>query len=397
MSKQIKIANILFSLACLLLLAAVWVWGMLQPKETMSRYENRALAELPQFSAETAADGSYFTKLETALCDHSPFRDGLLRLRTRLDLLLARPVINTVIPTESGVILPYLEYEAVHPETVRAAAEKNAEELRELQRRIEGYGGKFLFVPVPGQYTYFQENYPSYLNNGEEKAAVSYEAFMQKAKENGLNVLDISSAWAAEGNPKDYMSSVDHHYTFAGGASVYERIIARLQEMGVPVEKAELQTETLENVYLGSRAVRLCELWESEERLTYGYPTKQISFTRYDWGNKTPGAETVLALPAGEEPVRYTLYMGNDVSETILQTNREELPDCLIFGDSFTNLQETLLYASFDEMRSLDLRHFKESSLWDYVEEHHPPVVICIHDQEVLSSFGGMGDLLSDQ
>lgn len=193
------------------------------------------------------------------------------------------------------------------------------------------------------------------------------------------------------------MSQVDHHYTYAGGQSVYGMILERLQEMGVPVEAAELETTTLKNAYLGSRSARLCELWESGERLTYGYPTKQIAFTRYDWGNENPGAETVLTLPEEGAPVSYTMYMGGDVSETILETHREELPDCLIFGDSFTNLQETLLYASFDEMRSLDMRHFTESSLWEYVEEYQPPVVLCIYDQGIYSEFGGMGNLLAEE
>ena len=396
MSKQTKIANILFPLICLILLAAVWVRGALQPKETVSLYENRALAELPVLSVETIGDGSYFTALETALCDHSAFREILLQTRTRIDLLLNRPVINTVVPTESGVILPYWDYEAMDEGAVAAAAEQNAEALAELQKRIESYGGTFLYVPVPGQCTYYDDLYPSYLNDRAKEWDLAYSVFSETAEELGLNVLDVRAAWAAEGNPREYMSGEDHHYTYAGGYSVYQMIMERLQELGVPVEETELETVTLENPFLGSRAVRLCGLWENQESFTYGYPTEHISFTRYDWGNETPGAETVLSLPAENEPVRYTAYMGTDVSETILQTHREELPDGLIFGDSFTNLQETLLYAAFDEMRSLDLRYFKESSLWAYVEEYQPSVVLCIYDERVYSESGSMDNLFSD-
>ena len=85
--------------------------------------------------------------------------------------------------------------------------------------------------------------------------------------------------------------------------------------------------------------------------------------------------------------------MCGDISETVLQTDRPELPDALMFGDSFTNPLETIWYASFDETRSLDLRYHTELSLLDYVEEYRPQVVVCVRDYEQMLNLYGNGSI----
>ncbi len=47
---------------------------------------------------------------------------------------------------------------------------------------------------------------------------------------------------------------------------------------------------------------------------------------------------------------------------------------------------ECLAYYSFDEMRSIDLRHYREMSLADYIRLHQPDIVVGIRDYEALLS-----------
>ena len=88
--------------------------------------------------------------------------------------------------------------------------------------------------------------------------------------------------------------------------------------------------------------------------------------------------------------------MGGDFGETILETNRPNLPDALIFGDSFTNALETLLYASFDETRILDLRHYTEKSLKDYISEYQPDIVLCVQNDTFYYTATGNGAVWED-
>ena len=130
-----------------------------------------------------------------------------------------------------------------------------------------------------------------------------------------------------------------------------------------------------------------------EERLSILRPVVDVPFTRTDSGE--PSDPEVYALPVSDDEVlTYNLYMGGDKANTVIDTQREELPNILIYGDSFTNALECIAYLSFNEMHSLDLRHYQEMSLEDYIRAFQPDVVICIRDYEVLlypSENGGLG------
>ena len=87
--------------------------------------------------------------------------------------------------------------------------------------------------------------------------------------------------------------------------------------------------------------------------------------------------------------------MGGDIPETVIETNRPELPSILIYGDSFTNAVEALAYYSFDEMRSVDLRYYDQMSISQYIQEYKPDIVVCIRDYESLLAVDGNGNLIS--
>jgi len=81
--------------------------------------------------------------------------------------------------------------------------------------------------------------------------------------------------------------------------------------------------------------------------------------------------------------------MGGDISETIIQTNRPNLPNVLLFGNSYTNALETFLYTSFNETRSLDLRYYKEKGILEYIDGYRPDIIICMrYDIEYLLQSG---------
>lgn len=148
----------------------------------------------------------------------------------------------------------------------------------------------------------------------------------------------------------------------------------------------------LPNPYMGSRTRKLLGLRGDDEKLLTAAFREDIPFTRLD--NWQEVASAVYALPATEdEALTYGLYMGGDIAETCIRTDRSSLPTALIFGDSFTNAVESLAYYSFDEMRSVDLRHYKTQSISDYIAAYQPDVVICIRDYEALllrSDNGGL-------
>ena len=125
-------------------------------------------------------------------------------------------------------------------------------------------------------------------------------------------------------------------------------------------------------------------LWETDEKLEIGLPSQPIPFSRTDNGQEVPA--TVYTLPGNDtDEVAYAAYMGGDIAETVIDTGRDELPSCSSTETALPTV-EGLMYYSFDEMRTIDLRHYKDMTLADYIALYQPDVVVGIRDYESLLS-----------
>lgn len=387
--KQKKIANIVLVLAFAGFLAAAMVITLGKPQGGWSYYENRTLAQMEELTPQTLWDGTFANSVEPTLQDHAAGRNTLLKLSTWMDMeLFHRPVVNQVIPVE-GMLLSWNPYETPDAELIQQQADAMAGQLGELRDVVESYGGKFYYVAVPGQYTYFEETHPDFLNNRATYTDLEIPAFQQAMEEQGVTLIEMGEILAQQGNPPEYYSTVDYHYTFGGAYATYLAILERINQdfdhSLTVLDEDSLVRETLPNPYLGSRARKVFGLWETDEKLEIGLPAQPIPFTRTDNGQEVPA--TVYTLPGNDtDEVAYAAYMGGDIAETVIDTGRDELPSLLIYGDSFTNPVEGLMYYSFDKMRTIDLRHYKDMTLADYIALYQPDVVVGIRDYESLLS-----------
>ena len=370
-------------------LAAAMAITLGKPQGGWSYYENRTLAQMEELTPQTLWDGTFANSVEPTLQDHAAGRNTLLKLSAWMDMeLFHRPVVNQVIPAE-GMLLSWNPYETPDPELIQQQADAMAGQLGALRDVVESYGGKFYYVAVPGQYTYFEETHPDFLNNRATYTDLEIPAFQQAMEEQGVTLIEMGEILAQQGNPPEYYSTVDYHYTFGGAYATYLAILERINQdfdhSLTVLDEDSLVRETLPNPYLGSRARKVFGLWETDEKLEIGLPSQPIPFTRTDNGQEVPA--TVYTLPGNDtDGVAYAAYMGGDIAETVIDTGRDELPSLLIYGDSFTNPVEGLMYYSFDEMRTIDLRHYKDMTLADYIALYQPDVVVGIRDYESLLS-----------
>lgn len=385
--------NLIFAAIFVLILFAVPAATWLSPRQDISEIENRRLASAPELTRESLLSGDYFLDWETYFKDHVVLRGAMIKGNTWLSLnLLDRVVVNDIVPVENR-LLPYL---TPPTETGGAAsAEAMADRLALLSEAVASYGGTFLYVGVPTQMTVFADEYPSYLYSGAELRAEAAAAFSAALAERDIAFLDMAQVFDENGGAKTYYMSTDHHYTLKGAFLVYQTLCERLTSMGYVIPtltENDLLFSAVEAPFLGSRSRALYYLPRLHDDF-YTFALKEpIAFTRADNGQPVPAS--VIRLP---EPlsggVGYGAYMGGDIAETVIATNRPELPSILLFGDSFTNAVETFLYTSFDETRSLDLRHYTGMALTEYVRMYRPDIVVCLRDDANYLTETGNGDV----
>lgn len=384
---------LLFSGVLLVLMAAT----ILLPKNRYSYYENRNLSAFPEITAESVLSGQVFDDLETLFCDYAAWRTPALKAVTWADLnVFHRPVVNDIVVTDDALLEQLYTMPDTADDIARKAADVAADNAA-LRDQIEAYGEHYCYIAVPCQYAYYEDEYPSYLENRSAYTAAELAALNSAMDAQGITHVDMGPIFDSLGHLPAFSSKVDNHYGLRGAYETYRAAVQALNDayglaLSFPEEGADVTFSALPNPYMGSRTRKLLGLRGDDEKLLTAAFREDIPFTRLD--NWQEVASAVYALPATEdEALTYGLYMGGDIAETCIRTDRPSLPTALIFGDSFTNAVESLAYYSFDEMRSVDLRHYKTQSISDYIAAYQPDVVICIRDYEALLSRSDNGGL----
>lgn len=376
------------------LIFAVPVLTKIEPPKEMSVAENRMLAAPPELSAQSVFAGQYFTDLETYLSDHIWMRDNWIYADTALELAAGQRVVRDVVITPT-VLLPYVPADAPDEHTA-AAASAMAAKYTALARYTQQAGGEFLYINVPEQCSMLRNFYPGGMFTGGLRYESQNKAFAAAMDEQGVNYLDMRPVFEAkskDGTGAEYYARTDHHYNLRGAYLTYLTLCDTLSIYGPEVKpKTDAKFVSLPNVFNGSRGRKIYNLTTFNDKLEYIVWDNPVAFTRAD--NGTPGAAKVFFLPSSpDEEIAYTLYMGGDIAETVIGTGRPWLPDVILFGDSFTNALETVLYTAFDTTVCLDFRHNKSKTIYEYIDEYKPDFVICLRDDTATLSTDGNGNL----
>lgn len=382
-------------LAFLLIIFGLSLLTIFTNASSISSLENRSLAGIPDLTRENLVSGEYFDQWESYVTDHFYHREGWLEDYSLINMkILKKQVVNDIVITEDGYLLPFIPYEKPsYIDWFNENVEVLTANIRELEKIIGENGGEFYFVGIPEQSSYLRDKYPKiyrnneeYLNNGEEKNFAYLNEY-------SIKNINMGEEFKEEDPSKPYYLKTDHHYTFRGGLKTYQVVMDYIYgESGdknhIGLGENEIDFKTIEKPILGSRNRKLSFLYETDEGLEIGYPKVEISYEKYDNGIRN---DEFFIYDKNERP-DYGVYMGGDQAETIIKTNRPDREKLLIVGDSFTNAVEPLFYYHFDETRSLDLRYYNEMSLVEYIKSYRPDRVIMIRDDLNYATLEGNGN-----
>jgi hypothetical protein len=355
----------------------------------LSFYENRYLAKPVSLTWDSYLSGEFVSGNEDAFSDNIFMRDNMLKLYTVVNRsCLGKNEVNKVVFGED-ILLPYYSSNYYDEAAVNSDISTMTDSLTKLNSLVNEQGGRFVFAAVPAQFSLYRDKFPKYSCTFAPKLDYERSSFINGTlKAAGVPVIDLKTVFEARADRDKLYYKTDHHYNCNGAFVAYQSILQNLNEQtGYDLKiltEDDLEYKTFPNRFLGSSARKIYDIYDNDDRLEICYPKKQIPFKRYDNGEEVEA--TVFSLPNEGDYADYEAFMGGDKAETLIDTNRPELPTALIFGDSYTNAVESLLYYSFDKTYSIDLRYYREMSLADYIKEKKPDVVIYVRDDTIYLS-----------
>lgn len=351
-----KRRNILIIILFCLALFAVPTLFFLQPKKSFSEREKRYLADAPELSAQSLADGTFTGKLGSYVADHFPGREFFVGVNAYFDLLSGRQATREYFPKNGRLFARPVEED-------REKLDENLEILNEFARDLAATEADIpltlMLVPSSGAVLLDRPAYP----DGEILSYVYERAEMGH--------VDLLAAFRAAEDPDSLYYRTDHHWTSEGAflaACAYRRSL----NLSVPARE-DYTVESYEPFY-GS-AYAASGLWL----------TKPDSLELWSSGNAVRvsnegggTSESVFYRERLEEQDKYTVFLdGNHSQVRIERADAPEDGRCLlVIRDSYSNSLGCFLADLYDKVILLDLRYYKLPLTQLLLEENVDEILI---------------------
>lgn len=376
-----KICNYIFLALFGIVISLMCIFTIYMPKKISSLYENRMLEAMPVATKQSVMSGDYFSHLDKYLSDHIVGRTTLLKTYTAVQRALPRVEVNNVIEAKSGALLNKTDHEQFHPESEKKNMDKKTEMIKNVAKYVEDSGAVYCYVGVQEQRYIYYDEYPDYMKMGTNIVTYAENRIFDALKDTNAVSVNMRPVFEKTGDAKSYYLSLDTHYNFYGALLTYRTMMEAINKrLDTPMKiytDDELVFHKSDKELIGAQSRAIYNMQKRKEYAVWAEPKEKVEFTRMDNGYVS---EPFTYKQMNNEFSAYGDYMSGDIGETIIKTNQKDKPKVLMYGDSFTNPLEMLVYASCSEFRSLDFRHYDKMTLYQYIDMYKPDVVIAVRD-----------------
>ncbi len=322
-------------------------------KEEFSENENRYLASFPVFTWQAVESGQYMDDINSYLCDHFPFRDFFISLKTRMEIGLGRKEINQVYISEDGYLIEDY-HKPVNTEQISGI-------LKAFGQKEELSHTKLRLMLVPTAIYTCQDKLPQFA-----PVLDQMETARKIYQDSQIPAIDCSQDLLAHREEGQLYYRTDHHWTTYGA---YIGYLAFCRETGfTPIDLEELEAETAAENFCGTIYSKVNDYSQKGDMITiYRNPADNLTVFYED---TKESFHSLYNLEYAEKKDKYSLFLNNLHSLIeITNENAESERELVLIKDSYANSMVPFLAHHFQKIYVLDTRYYK----WGpstFIKEH---------------------------
>lgn len=362
-----------------LFIAVFAVLFFVLPKSDFSAQEKRQLAEFPELSLTTLADGSFQKSLDTYLSDHMPARNFFVGLDATYDLASGRN-------GENGIYLGSDNYLFPKPSKQSELLDKNAGFIREYAEDSDcpvyatlipstGFVNSDKLPPIHEQYR-------------DDELINSFAAKLGDS----VKFVNVTDMLCEKASSEMLYYRTDHHWTALGA---YECYCALGKTMGyTPLGKDDFSIETHDGFYGTSYAKAALwtippdciELW-TDRSMQPGTVSVEIAD-----GNDIKTNDSYFFPDQLKNDDKYPVYLdGNHPIVTITNSSAEG-GTLVVVKDSYAHTIVPFISRHYKKIIMADLRYYK-NDISAIVEKENADGVLILYSLDNMSTDNNLANL----
>lgn len=336
----------LFVMLFCLLLGFFSLYGFFVPDRQMSENENRALADKPQLTLSSVANGSFMEDFEAYLADQFPFRDEAIYLKSFFERLLGKSKENGVYIGKNGFLF---EEPTVYNQQKWKTLTTSVNNFYEKNSKL-----KTVFTIVPNSSFVYGEYLPDGLVLPDQSKQITY--FYSKLKK-GIVTVDAVSALNKAKAENDVFYKTDHHWTTRGAYSVFLEIADKLK---LDTKNQSFDFYNVSNDFEGTL--------KAKSTFTASVDSVEICVPHKMWGNyyieisgDTKKYSSCFFENELAEKNKYEVFLGGNYARLTITTSLLQGRKLVVIKDSFANCLIPMLTPYFSKIVVIDPRYMTES------------------------------------
>ncbi len=358
---------------------AISIGSLLKENRDFSALEYRILSHVERPTLSGVISGDYFTAFETGNLDQVTGRDFFIELDSSLQRMIGKHEVNSVIIGRDNCLLRG-EHDCYDSDYAigNDFSSPEYDQLQQMKEIVDGYGGTLYYMNIYPRETYLWDKYIYPQKDNILLSHKENEARLRFYEHNGINCIDTYPVF--ETHPGEYLFfNTDHHYTFKGAYYSYRELLSAINASGSSSTHLEIPDwddmpkTVAEGAFSGRLSGMLGDLrFDGKDYLEYALPDDYPeTYERFETGERSS-----LPIIREEGAPEYGFFMNGDNGNTVIKTFREDRPSILIIGYSYTDALEVLAVYDFNEMHSIDPRHYSGDILAYIAENRIDNVVV---------------------
>ena len=349
----------------------------LSKKQEFSENENRYLGSLPHLKWETIKNGEYMGDINSYLCDHFPFRDFFIGLKSQVEICLGKREINQVYIGKEGYLIEVYQ-KPVNTERItqvfRDFAEK--EKIKPLEMNL---------MLVPTAIYVYGDKLPKLASprNQMETAQEIYDAC-------GIPAIDCSQKLLEYKDKGQLYYKLDHHWTTFGA---YIGYLSFCEAKGItPVPLEEMESQVVTDEFCGTVYSKVNDYTKKGDSITiYRNPKDKLQVYYQDTNTLT---HDLYNLEYTGQKDKYSLFLDNlhsivEITNETADSGRE----LMLIKDSYANSIVPFLVRHYKKVYVFDTRYYKYGPS-SFIDEHTGITdVLILYNMNTLDMDLGVGGI----
>ncbi|WP_297377076.1 hypothetical protein [uncultured Helcococcus sp.] len=350
----------------LILISILTIYKM-TGQESFLESENRYKTKLIKPNKENLLNGEFTSNLEESINDNLILRNKILSAQNYLDIkVFSKYKISDVIFSQDKTKL--FRFREDEGKVDEEKLKEDLENWEKINNKLTKLDVKLIVVGFPDQSHIFTDQYPYFAFNNEGKYQESRKLFFNRLDEIGIENIDMDAYLRKD--REQFYTKTDHHPNFYAAMEAYKIILDKLSNEGIKLDNVINKSNLLYGDYnlVGAHTRKIFNYIKEDFKMPYLQAKESIPYTRQD---KEDFGKEIF-----KNTQYYASYMGGDSEFTLIDTNRKDLPNIMLIGDSTSNMLESIFWMNANKFISLDFRKIKDKTIEDYVEEYEPDIII---------------------